>query len=1265
MTLSNAIVRSLLSLLAVVFLGGAAAAAAPPDDGEIGAIVVRFRDDLLPGRRSVLPEHLRNTISDAMQTAVSPPEPLRDGAVRLRLQSPLPVEIARERINRIRLDPAVVYANFDRVAAVSMPAGPAGRASGIATNRLIVKYADPSRVTLALAGVAPDKVELDRLSTLAGRPLAFLRVMHDGAQVLLMMQRQPIEAAEAMAAAIAAQPDIEFAQPDYIKTAQLVPTDPCYASASVSACSGNFQWDLFDPVGGVNAPAAWDITTGSSAIRIGVIDTGYLGGHPDLAGRFVGGYDFIDDQVDANDNDPVLPPCTPSGNTGCFGSRDGNPADPGDWITSADDAGTTFGGWLATCGVSNSSFHGTHVAGTIGAVPNNGIGIAGLNWTSLIVPARVLGKCGGYTSDIADAIVWESGGAVSGVPANANPVRVMNLSLGGSLGSGTCPVNDNATQNAVTTALANGAVVVVSAGNNNLDASNYSPASCNGVVTVAATTTNGGRAGYSNYGTTVEIAAPGGSATANDGTFRPSILSTLNNGAQSPNLTTGWIYANYAGTSMAAPHVTGIISLMFSVRPTLTPAQALSIVQSTARAFPTNTAGNCTSNAGSVTATVKYCGAGIVNAGAAVAAAQSAGATTTTTLASSANPSVAGNAITLTATVTGSAPTGSVAFKDGGMTITNCGTVALAGSGNSRQAQCVTPALVAGSYSLTAAYAGDPGNGASTSSVLGQVVNRATALAGLGTSGSPIPFGSPVIFTATISGYLPTGSVAFTSDGVSIGGCGAIALTGTGNLRTALCTTSTLAVSATPQAIVVSYAGDANNTPAASPPLAQAVTKAPTTTSLASSLTPSVAGASITFTATVTGVSPGGAVLFTSDAATIPACAAVALAGPANNRTAQCTTAALAVGTHSVSAVYGGDATNAGSTASTLSQVVKNLAKVQGRDFNGDGRGDLLWHHAASGETLMWLMNGGSITAAATLLVDPGWSVVKTGDFNGDGKTDLVWRNAATGEIVIWLMNGTSFAGGGTLTTDPNWTVTHVADFNGDGKDDLLWRNAATGAVMVSLMNGSTSIGGGTLLTNPAWTVSQVGDFDGDGRADLVWRNSATGATAMWLMNGAAFVSGAGLLTDPNWSVTNVGDFNGDGKADLIWRNSATGATAMWLMSGTAFVGGTGLLADPNWRVTHAADLDGDGMDDLVWRNVATGETAAWLMSGTTLLNGTRLLPGPDWSVVRLDDFNANATADVVWHNGATSETVIWLMNGTAPTAGYLLSNDPNWSVVP
>jgi serine protease len=228
------------------------------------------------------------------------------------------------------------------------------------------------------------------------------------------------------------------------------------------------------------------------------------------------------------------------------------------------------------------------VAGTIAAVTDNGVGVAGVAYGSKIVVVRALGKCGGYDSDISDGIVWAAGGSVPGIPANAHPARVLNLSLGGYGACGTTY------QNAINSARSRGAVVVVAAGNSADDASNYSPANCAGVIAVAATDRYGALAPYSNYGTAVQMAGPGGDMSNNGA---DGILSTLNTGLQGPVADS---YAYYQGTSMASPHVAGVAALMLSVNPALTPSQLAVRLRSSARPFPQS---SCTG-----------CGAGIVDA---------------------------------------------------------------------------------------------------------------------------------------------------------------------------------------------------------------------------------------------------------------------------------------------------------------------------------------------------------------------------------------------------------------------------------------------------------------------------------------------------------------------------------------------------------------------------------------------------------------------------------------------------------------------------
>lgn len=237
------------------------------------------------------------------------------------------------------------------------------------------------------------------------------------------------------------------------------------------------------------------------------------------------------------------------------------------------------------------------------AVGNNSIGVAGVAYNAKVLPVRVLGKCGGTSSDIADAIVWASGGSVRGVPANPNPAKVINLSLGG---SGSC---SQTYRRAISSANNRGTTVVVAAGNSNADAAGFSPANCAGVVTVAALDRDGNRAFYSNFGATVEVAAPGGEVRLETdppgtrSTPQNGILSTLNDGATTPG---NPIYQTYMGTSMAAPHVAGLVALMLSRNPTLTPAQVLAALQANARPVP----GTCTGG----------CGAGLVDAAATVAA---------------------------------------------------------------------------------------------------------------------------------------------------------------------------------------------------------------------------------------------------------------------------------------------------------------------------------------------------------------------------------------------------------------------------------------------------------------------------------------------------------------------------------------------------------------------------------------------------------------------------------------------------------------------
>ena len=437
------------------------------------------------------------------------------------------------------------------------------------TGQIIIKFVDEVSQQ-AFSQQDLNSVMAD-LSQAAGVPLAYGRPMSGEAHVLQLPTPLPLAEVAEISAKLSREPGVIYAEPDAIRQIDdspaglldVVPNDTRYSE----------QWHYGYTAGtaeGINLPPAWQITTGMASTVVAVIDTGILN-HADLAGKTVPGYDFITNVAVANDGN----------------GRDSDPSDPGDWIT----ANECFLG----SPVRNSSWHGTHVAGTISAASNNSQGVAGVNWLAKILPIRVLGKCGGSTSDIVDGARWAAGLSVPSVPANANPADVLNLSLGG---SGSCSTTE---QNAFTEITAAGTTVITAAGNSNSDASNFSPGNCNNVITVAANDRGGDRAFYSNFGSVVEVSGPGGETT----TLANGVLSTLDGGTTTPANDNA--YAFYQGTSMATPHVAGVASLILGQQPSYTPAQVLSTLQTTARSFPTGSSCN-----------TSICGSGIVDAFAAL-----------------------------------------------------------------------------------------------------------------------------------------------------------------------------------------------------------------------------------------------------------------------------------------------------------------------------------------------------------------------------------------------------------------------------------------------------------------------------------------------------------------------------------------------------------------------------------------------------------------------------------------------------------------------
>lgn len=344
-------------------------------------------------------------------------------------------------------------------------------------------------------------------------------------------------------AALSARSDVAGVVPNVVLRAFAVPNDPLHA----------IQWDQ----GMMRLETAWNVTTGAS-MPVAVVDTGIVS-HPDLQGKLLPGFDFVADEDNAGDGDGI----------------DADPTDEGN----------------------GSDYHGSHVAGIVGAGTNNGRGIAGASWGAKIVPVRVLGAEGGSLLDIVNGIAWAAGEPVDGAPRNANPAKVINLSLGG--GVACAPV----LQDFFDELAAGGVTVIAAAGNEDEDARNSFPANCDNVIVVGAVGPDGKRAPYSNYGATVDVMAPGGntdlSITIGGKVLPGGVYSTILDEDGEP------VYAPYQGTSMAAPQVAGLVALLKSVQPNITPSQILARLKSTSH--PVSNAACGVTNG---------CGAGIVDAAA-------------------------------------------------------------------------------------------------------------------------------------------------------------------------------------------------------------------------------------------------------------------------------------------------------------------------------------------------------------------------------------------------------------------------------------------------------------------------------------------------------------------------------------------------------------------------------------------------------------------------------------------------------------------------
>ncbi len=547
--------RLAAALLGLLLLASAAVPAARAET--VHAIRVRLNPN--GADAGVLTAERQARLEMQLGTRLNRVGTTRTGAIELELATPQDGAELRPKLAALRRDRSVLWvepSTADRAASAQRATGaPAGHGAGAYVDvgqKLLVRLAgDPSPDWSTLM---PRLVERMGAAAIAERQVG-------NVWVLRLMAPVRSDRLAQIAAALEEDPAVQYADPVRRRFAKLlVPDDPFFPS----------QWALTDPVGGINVQAAWDLQlqTAPVSTTVAVVDTGILK-HADLANRLLPGYDFITDPGYARDGD----------------GRDPDPTDQGDWT----DEGAC-GGFPAH----PSTWHGTYVTGIIAADVNNGIGISGIDLFAQIVPVRVLGECAGTDEDVFEGMLWASGVQIAGVPPTPFPAKVINMSLGG---EGTCP---SAVQDAIDDALAQGSVVVVAAGNESSDASNFAPSGCSGVITVAATNRAGDIAFYSNFGRRVDIAAPGGDF--DDG----GVLSLSNDGQ---TVAGNDAYASAIGTSAAAPQVSGVVSMMLARDPTLTAGRVLSILQGTAREFPT----------GSVCRNGAVCGAGILDAGLALA----------------------------------------------------------------------------------------------------------------------------------------------------------------------------------------------------------------------------------------------------------------------------------------------------------------------------------------------------------------------------------------------------------------------------------------------------------------------------------------------------------------------------------------------------------------------------------------------------------------------------------------------------------------------
>lgn len=360
-------------------------------------------------------------------------------------------------------------------------------------------------------------------------------------------------------------------------------------------------------------------------------------------------------------------------------------------------------------------------------------------------------------------------------------------------------------------------------------------------------------------------------------------------------------------------------------------------------------------------------------------------------------------------------------------------------------------------------------------------------------------------------------------------------------------------------------------------------------------------------------------------------------------------------------------------------------------DFNHDGYNDILWHKPSTGQVHVWLLDGDATLAPGSWVFNAtrggldGWEIKGTGDFNHDGYVDILWHHLASGQVGIWLLDGDS-----TILDDSwrlnltakgssGWEIAGTGDFNHDGYVDILWRHRGQGLVHVWLLHGGTTVTGSwvynaTSTGSMGWEIAGVGDYNRDGFADILWHNASSGLVHTWLLHGDntvpsswvfdATASGAsGWDIVPNVRSLKEKDLNRDSQADIVLRNPTSGIVRAWQLDGDNTVGSawdfnTTAAASSGWKLVGMGDFNRDGYTDLLWYHPASGQVHVWLLDGdSTIAAGSWVFDmtantAEGWEIRGVGDFNRDGFVDILWHRPSTSMVHVWLLDGDSTVAG-------------